>query len=375
MDILNRRQTNKGENSMKRNIVNAIAYICVFAVFAGTDATVNVTGLLKDGSSVKGDFLTKNITGATLFAKNIVLAPSIVRSINFTSTNGEAKVELSNGDLFTMKITNDAFAVRSILGNLKIPCANLCAMSLSVRAAAAKGRATGGLIFHCTFDDEKSITSPAVGPAGTFMTGTFEDGKIGKALVAMPYKTHASFNIPAGFLNDAGCIEFWAKIVKSSPQIGDRGDPRLFAFTFADTHTPACKIDLVSNDGGGNSGFATCSWYAGIASIRGIYGLHYGDLFTPQSWKDWHHFALLWNKDGISDIQGTPSVALIVDGKQIPNTVFNPCPLELLRMPSKTAYVLSFTYDPVASAGENTKSPFLIDDFKIWEYAKTDVFQ
>ena len=329
---------------MKRSIVNAIACVCAFAAFAGTNATVNVTASLKDGSSVRGDFLTKDITGATLFAKNLVLAPSIVKTVNFTSTNGEAKVELSNGDRFAMTVSNDAFAVRSILGDLKIPRASLRAMSLSARAAAAKGGATGGLIFHCTFDDAASITSPAVGPAGTFMTGTFEDGKIGKALLAMPYKSHASFNFPAGFLNDSGCIEFWAKIVKSSPQIGDGGDPRLFAFTFA-------------------------------ANIRGMRGLNYGDLFTPQSWRDWHHFALVWNKDGISDIQGNPSVALIVDGKQIPNTVFNPCPVELLRMPSKTAYILSFTYDPTCSTEHNTKSPFLIDDFKIWDYTKTDMLK
>lgn len=287
---------------MKRSIVNAIACVCAFAAFAGTDATVNVTATLKDGSSVRGDFLTKSITGATLFAKKLVLTPSIVKTVNFTSTNGEAKVELSNGDRFAISVSNDVFAVRSILGGLKIPRTSLRAMSLSARTAAAKGGAMGGLIFHCTFDDAA-------------------------------------------------------------------------AFTFADTHTPACKIDLVSNDGGGNSGFATCSWFAGIANIRGMRGLNYGDLFTPQSWRDWHHFALVWNKDGISDIQGNPSVALIVDGKQIPNTVFNPCPVELLRMPSKTAYVLSFTYDPASSPAHNTKSPFLIDDFKIWDYAKTDILK
>ena len=374
MDMLNFRQANKGK-PMKRSIVNVIACVCALAAFADAKPTVSVTATLKDGSSVRGDFLTKDITGATLFAKNLVLAPSIVKTVNFTSTNGEAKVELSNGDRFAMTVSNRAFAVRSILGDLKIPRASLRAMSLSARAAAAKGGATGGLIFHCTFDDAASITSPAAGPAGTFITGTFEDGKVGKALLAMPYKSHASFNIPAGFLKDSGCIEFWAKIVKSSPQIGDGGDPRLFAFTFADTHTPACKIDLVSNDGGGNSGFATCSWFAGIANIRGMRGLNYGDLFTPQSWRDWHHFALVWNKDGISDIQGNPSVALIVDGKQIPNTVFNPCPVELLRMPSKTAYILSFTYDPACSTEHNTKSPFLIDDFKIWDYTKTDMLK
>ena len=133
---------------MKRSIVNVIACVCALAAFADAKPTVSVTASLKDGSSVRGDFLTKDIAGATLFAKNLVLAPSIVKIVNFTSTNGEAKVELSNGDRFAMTISNDAFAVRSILGDLKIPRASLRAMSLSVRAAAAKGGATGGLIFH-----------------------------------------------------------------------------------------------------------------------------------------------------------------------------------------------------------------------------------
>jgi len=180
---------------MKKSIVNVIACVCTFAAIAETEATVYITASLKDGSSVKGDFLTKDITGATLFAKNLVLAPSIVKIVNFTSTNGEAKVELSNGDRFAMTVSNGAFAVRSLLGDLKIPRASLRAMSLSARAATAKGGATGGLIFHCTFDDATSITSPAVGPAGTIMTGTFEDGKIGKALlaqheIAVPHRRH-----------------------------------------------------------------------------------------------------------------------------------------------------------------------------------------
>ena len=46
---------------MKKNIVNAIAYFCAIATFTGAVATVNVTTSLKDGSSVKDDFLTKGL--------------------------------------------------------------------------------------------------------------------------------------------------------------------------------------------------------------------------------------------------------------------------------------------------------------------------
>jgi len=354
---------------MKRSIVNAIACVCAFAAFAGTDATVNVTATLKDGSSVRGDFLTKSITGATLFAKKLVLTPSIVKTVNFTSTNGEAKVELSNGDRFAISVSNDVFAVRSILGNLKIPRASLRVMSLSARAAAAKGGAMGGLIFHCTFDDAASITSPAVGPAGTFMTGTFEDGKIGKALLTKPYTNHAAFEFLQGFLRDSGCIEFWAKILKPSPMIGDGGDPRLLAITRADNRDFVFNVDIVSNDGGGNSGFALRTWYGGKASIRGMRPLRYQDLFPAGDWRDWHHYAILWDINGISGLPGSPKTALLVDGKLTIGTEYD----TILIMPSTKAHVLGITCDPALSPRHNTKSPFLIDDIKIWDYAKTDV--
>ena len=360
---------------MKRNYLAAIACACAFAVFAGAMQTVNVSASLKDGSLVRGDFLTKGITGSTLFAKNLELAPSLVKSVNFTGTNGEAKVELSNGDCFAMRIANDKFAIRSMLGNLKIPRTNFRTLSLSARSAAkSKGGADNGLIFHCTFDDAASITSPAVGPAGTFMTGTFEEGKVGKALMVMPYTKHAFFNLPAGFLNDAGCIEFWAKILKSSPYVGTGGDPRILLMTYADTHEIACNVDIVSNDGGGNSGFAMRTWYGGRASINGMRQLYYADLFSSD-WRDWHHYVLVWDKNGVPTLPNSPRVALLIDGKEVTSTRFQPIPEDITRMPSKTPYVLGFSYDPACSVEHNTKSPFLIDEFKIWDYVKTDLFQ
>lgn len=356
---------------MKRSIVAATACVCAFAVFANAKPTVSVTASLKDGSSVRGDFLAKDIAGSTLFAKNLALPPSIVKSVNFTSTNGEAKVELSNGDRFAMTVSNGTFAVRSILGDLKIPRASLRAMSLSAHAAAKGGSAGGGLIFHCTFDDEASITSPAVGPAGTFMTGTFEDGKIGKALLANPYTNHAAFKFPQGFLKDSGCIEFWAKILKPSPMIGDGGDPRLLAITRADNRDFVFNVDIVSNDGGGNAGFALRTWYGGKASISGMRPLRYQDLFPAGDWRDWHHYAILWDINGISCLPGSPKTALLVDGKLTIGTAHD----TILIMPSTKAHVLGITCDPALPPAHNTKSPFLIDDIKIWDYAKTDMLK
>ena len=369
VDVLYCCKTNKGGNTMKRSIVAAAACVCAFAAFADAKPAVGVTASLKDGSSVRGDFLSEGIAGATLFAKNLVLTPSIVKTVNFTSTNGEAKVELSNGDRFAMTVSNDAFAVRSILGDLKIPRASLRAMSLSAHAAAKGGSAGGGLIFHCTFDDEASITSPAVGPAGTFMTGTFEEGKIGKALLTRPYTNHAAFEFPQGFLKDSGCIEFWAKILKHSSTVGTGGDPRLLTITRTDNRDFVFNVDIVSNDGGGNSGFALRTWYGGKASISGMRPLRYEDLFPAGDWRDWHHYAILWDINGISGLPGSPKTALLVDGKLTIGTEYD----TILITPSTKAHVLGITCDPALSPENNTKSPFLIDEFKIWDYAKTDM--
>ena len=56
---------------MKRSIVAAAACACAFAAFADAKPAVGVTASLKDGSSVRGDFLSEGIAGATLFAKNL----------------------------------------------------------------------------------------------------------------------------------------------------------------------------------------------------------------------------------------------------------------------------------------------------------------
>ena len=121
MDIVHKSQVTQMFTNRKWHMFRVA--VCVVAAVAGCAAlaakpAVTVSASLRDGSTIKGDFLTKTITGATLFEKNLVLTPSLVRTLSFTGTNGESKVELSNGDRLTMTVSNDVFAVRSLLGNL-----------------------------------------------------------------------------------------------------------------------------------------------------------------------------------------------------------------------------------------------------------------
>ena len=343
-----------------------------FAALAGAMPAVSVKVSLKDGSTVKGEFLTDKVKGSTCFVKDLALEPSIVRTVNFTGTNGVSKVELSSGDRFGMTIANPSFTIKSLLGELKIPRDNVRSISLSRGFIASDGGSADGLIFHCTFDDEASVRTPSVGPVGKFMAGGFADGKINRALMVMPYTKHAAFDFPVGFIKDAGCIEFWAKILKQSPTVATGGDPRFFTITCADSHEMVSDLDVVSNDGTGNSGFALRTWYGVKSSISGMRYLRYAELFPSGNWRDWHHYAVVWDKNGISALPHAPKAALLIDGRLVASAGFQPLSAHTVRMPSETPHVLGITNDPVIDAEHNTKSSFLLDEFKIWNYAKTD---
>ena len=357
---------------MKKSYLIAIAALLACSLTAQTvetDYTVSANATLKDGSTVKGEFLTQKITGSTVFANQLALDPAIIKSLTITGTNGEAKVSLVNGDAFAMTVANDAFAIKSLLGDLEIPRANFRSLTFSIFRGG--NAADGGLVFYCTFDNEAAITTPAVGPKGTFLRGDFMKGKVGMALQTTVYSQNATFDLPADFFNTSGCIEFWAKIQKPSSYIGSGGDPRLFTITQKSTNNTISTLDIVSNNGGGNSGFSTWTFLGNMASLRGCRSLHYQELFPYSDYRDWHHYAIIWDKDGISDLTGTPRMALLVDGKSIPDIQNHVRSAEDAAALISTPMRLSFTHDPNLDPELSTKSPFLIDEFKIWSDAKT----
>ena len=348
-------------------ILTAIAY-GTFAQDATTIIIANAT--LKDGSTVKGAIETEHISGSTLFTDELALDPVIVKSITFAGTNGESKVELSNGDKFTMTVANESFKIKSLLGELSIPRANFRSITITKRKVSAGG--DDGLIFHCTFDDSESITSPAVGPKGIYLRGSFLEGKTCKALQTTVYAQNATFELPSNFFGTSGCIEFWAKILKPSSYIGNGGDPRLFTITQKITNHTICTLDIVSNNGCGNSGFSTWTFLGNMANLRGCRTLRYEELFPESDYRDWHHYAIIWDKNGIANLTGCPKTALLVDGKLIPDIQYHVRSSADAASIVATPMLLSFTHDPKLDPELCTKSPFLIDEFKIWNYAKTE---
>lgn len=122
-----------------KHFIAAVFASAISAVLVADDAVVSANATLKDGSTVKGEFLTQKITGSTIFANQLALDPTIIKSFTFTSTNGEAKFSLVNGDAFAMTIANESFAIKSILGELNIPRTNFRSLAFSVRKCAQNG--------------------------------------------------------------------------------------------------------------------------------------------------------------------------------------------------------------------------------------------
>ncbi len=319
------------------------------------DYTVSANATLEDGSSVKGEFTTERITGSTAFMESLKLDPAIVKSLAFTGTNGESKVELKNGDKFAMTVANECFAIKSLLGELNIPRNNFKSISLSTRKTA-----TGhddGLVFYCTFDDEAAITSPAIGPAGTICSREFTDGKVNNALRVPVGSSAGIFTLPPETFGKEGCIEFWAKI-EPRREIYRDCDPRMI---FIKSPAGWFTVEYSSNNGGGRGGF--CVRCFGFEYIKGGPfggGYKYADVIPDVT--AWHHYAFSWTEDALT---------IYIDGVALPGafkTGNGRIDEEKLKSgPS----IMGLPNDNTNPYNTEPNTPFIIDELKIWNHAKS----
>ena len=98
------------------------------------------------------------------------------------------------------------------------------------------------------------------------------------------------------------------------------------------------------------------------------YVKYFSSYFTEGNVSDWHHYALVWNVDGIANINGNPRSALLVDGRSVAQTNGDGVWDEeafLVRM----SQPFSMTFSVLGTG--HGKSPFTIDELKIWDSDKT----
>ena len=332
---------------------------CAAACKDAAKTTVAATALLSDGSTIKGEFLAPKITGSTAFIGKLALNPTIVKSITFSGTNNAAKVELENGDRFTMRVRDKRFTLRTVLGRLDIPRRTVRSLTLAKRSAAAKG--DEGLVFYCTFDDEASVAAPAVGPSVKMELGKIvaDKGKIGGALFVNPGVSGAVVVLPKGTLGPDGCIEFWANMASGKTEFSTGGDPNYFAM-YREDGAPGGALGFASNDGAGNSGI--CGFFFGMRAYSNSGYTHmmpYSDVFKGEDYNGWHHYAFTWSRTSLS---------LYIDGKRVAHTTGH----LNAGMLSRGDITLAIPLHRTMGKSFNNKSAFYMDELKIWNKAKTE---
>ena len=225
------------------------------------------------------------------------------------------------------------------------------------------------LVYHNTLDSADAVEHPEIGAAGTCSNATFVAGKVGSALCVPAHSTAAIVPLPDGLPTAKGCVEFWAKLEEGKTTYRDGGDPIFMIFQRVDDGVKCFSFEYNANNGGGRGGLCAGFGYLNIASESYSYMKNYSTYITRGGVSDWHHYAYVWNVDGIATLNGLPRAAILVDGDAVAQThgenSWNRN--EFLENVAKPVNVIF----GVAQGSNNGKSSFAIDEFKIWDSDKT----
>ncbi|MBR3922397.1 MAG: hypothetical protein IKJ45_04750 [Kiritimatiellae bacterium] len=347
---------------MKTAVFSLLAALSLFSALADGEIAASVT--LRDSSVIKGTVAEATaLEGGVVFADDVKIPLPLVRELAADGTNGAQIVTLANGDVFHLAPKTKSLSVSTVLGDLTIPLANIRKVVFS----AAESASSGNLIFHCTFDSPEAVLKPAVGPAGTvLMPNVFEPGKFGNAMRVNPRSESARFVIPAGFLKAKGCIEWWGKIQNPSDGFSSC-DPRFFRIRF--TETVDSVFEFSSNDGVGGGGLVIRFPGLHYLQKRGFRcASRYSQYFGAEGAQDWHHYALVWNADGIEtpDSQSLFRLAVYIDGKRIHVEPFDWRQKINVGILESTSATIDFPFNSDHDNPLIGNAEYLIDELKIW---------
>ena len=353
---------------MKTSLFATLATLALSSALADGDITAAVT--LSDSSVIKGTVAgTTVFEGSVVFTDGVKLPAAMIREMTADGTNGVQIATLANGDKFHFTPTTKALSVATVLGDLSISLSNIRRVAFS----ATPGSSADGLIYYCTFDSPEAIEKPAVGPAGKFLSGRFVDGKVGSALAVNAYSNGAYLQLPPNTIGQKGCFEFWARFMPPAERIGVGPWPCFFTCGVLGAEPRFCLEWNANNGTGGGGVNAMLEHLRACTSSYGSYMTYPGIL--GETTCAWHHYALVWNKDGIEGLSSGSSLpvkaAIYLDGKPIARESFRNAPNWKLS-PAITApsTFLNFPFHP--EDGIQNRVDYSIDEFKFWNYDRTD---
>lgn len=234
----------------------------------------------------------------------------------------------------------------------------------------------GELLFWNTLDSQIDIENSLVGPDGIFYAGDFVDGIFDQAYRA-DYMQDTMVVFPIGPANIdpfQGCIEFWVRFIDPSYTIYNGNSGCYDLFNITNTTVNMMSISVNGNNGlgtGGLTGYVK-SEYPTYFNTCGTFS--YTNNFSLSSLlgngleETWHHYALVWNSNGIIGVSdGTKKVCAFLDGQL--NSAFwnagtisdyNPAAIQFL-----TLKLINNRF---------SQGYIAFDNIKIWDYQKTDFY-
>ena len=352
---------------MKTTIKCALLALASLSAIAEGDLNASVT--LRDASVIKGTVAQDTaIEGAVVFADGVKIPLPLVRGMASDGTNGEQIITLANGDVLHIAPKTKALAVTTMLGDLSIPLANIRKVAFS-----SANSATDGLIYYCTFDSPEAIRKPAIGPSGEFLDGCFVEGRKDKALSIGAYSSAAFVQLPPATIGQKGCFEFWAKFSPPGDSINVGPWPCFFTCGVLGAAPRFCLEWNANNGTGGGGVNAMLEHLRACTSSYGSYMTYSGILGNTTC--EWHHYALVWNKEGIDSLSSSSSLpvkaAIYLDGKPIARESFRNSPKwGLSSAITAPSTFLNFPFHP--EEGIQNRVDYTIDEFKFWNYDRTD---
>lgn len=244
-----------------------------------------------------------------------------------------------------------------------------CAIGLSLLTSGC--RPSKNLAYYSKLDSEDDIINPTVGQPGAVNGAKFVDGRVGNALYA-PAGAENTVTVPfPDGLGSKGCIEFDAKIDDTGRDFRSGCDPFLFVFSRKATDPRelihVMQMSFNANDGQGGSGLVFLGEFNyQIITWPSQFGRGKYSAIIPEDTDGWHHYRLVWNFDGLKDMNGDIA-AVYIDGKLHKSGK--------LKKDRLDGYAKRYIHDPLTLSfsaggrdvnGGGSKRAHLIDEFKVW---------
>ena len=214
----------------------------------------------------------------------------------------------------------------------------------------------------------QEVRNSTLGPDGIYLGGgSFGTGKFGGAFYADSNADSRVAMPKLGTINpEAGAIEFWAKIEGFGDYIDWDGHPN-FIEDLGSRDRVYWETYMGFNGNNGTAGGGLAGEVSGNGAGTGSWEQNwYYEQILSEDPDGWHHYAIVWDADGIAGVNdGQRVFAIYLDGQLNSHQwdVYQPADLHGVTVEDSYLGLLNNT------GGQGTAA---IDNLKIWDFAKTD---